>query len=186
MSQWRDKRERMPQSEAARRSERARREIRVFGDPVLKETAYPVGDYDGQLRKLAFHMIDVMEDAPGVGLAAPQVGVLKRLIIFVDEDDEPRALVNPMVVTRSDVSEKADEGCLSVPGAIVPVERAKEISVQAYDLHGAALSFTVHDLQARIIQHEVDHLDGVLILDRTGRRERAAALREMRDAEGAA
>jgi peptide deformylase len=164
--------------ERARRE--ARREIRVIGDPVLREHAREVVTFDRGLRKLAKRMIRIMHDAPGVGLAAPQVGVVERLLVY-DVDDDPQVLVNPVLTELSDEREAADEGCLSVPGVTMPVERAVRIRVQAKDVAGAALDFEAEDLEARVIQHEVDHLDGVLIVDRTTREARAAALRALRE-----
>jgi peptide deformylase len=181
MGQSKGKRRQMPEAEAARRAEAVRREIRVLGDPVLREHAHPVEQFDGALRKLAFHMIELMRDAPGVGLAAPQIGVLKRLVVIEVGEQEPRILINPQVAWYSDDVEVGEEGCLSVPDVVVPVERSVEIDVSACDLHGEHVHFRSEGLEARVIQHEVDHLDGVLILDRTSRKERAAALRELRE-----
>jgi len=164
--------------ERARRE--ARREIRVIGDPVLRERAREVAVFDRCLRKLARRMIGIMHDAPGVGLAAPQVGVLERLLVY-DLDDDPRVLVNPVVTELTDEREAADEGCLSVPGVTMPVERAVRVRVVGLDEHGDHLDFEAEGLEARVIQHEVDHLDGVLIVDRTTREARAAALRALRE-----
>lgn len=176
-----NKRGQMSEAEAARRAAAVRREIRVVGDPVLREHAHPVEQFDGQLRKLAFHMIEIMRDAPGVGLAAPQVGVLKRLIVYEVDEKEPRILVNPEIIWRSEELEEGEEGCLSVPDVVVPVDRAVSIDVRGQDVHGEPLDYRAEGLEARVIQHEADHLDGVLILDRTSRKERAAALRELRE-----
>jgi len=181
MGQGRNKRKDMPAAEAARRAEAARKEIRVVGDPVLRDHAHPVAEFDGQLRKLAFHMIDVMRDAPGVGLAAPQLGILKRLIVYEVGEEDPRILVNPEIVWRSDETEEVEEGCLSVPDAVMPVERAVAVGVKGQDVHGEPLEFHAAGTEARVIQHETDHLDGVLILDRTTRKARAAALRQLRE-----
>jgi peptide deformylase len=160
--------------------EEARREIRVIGDPVLRERAREVTTFDRPLRKLARRMIGIMHDAPGVGLAAPQVGVVERLLVY-DVEDDPRVLVNPVLEPLSDEVEEADEGCLSVPGATMPVPRAVRVRVRAQDEHGEALDFVAEGFEARVIQHEVDHLDGVLIVDRTTREARAAALRALRE-----
>jgi peptide deformylase len=181
MAQGKKKRGQMTDAEAARRAEAVRMEIRVLGDPVLRDRAHPVEEFDGQLRKLAFHMIEIMRDAPGVGLAAPQLGVSKRLIVYEVGEEEPHILANPDITWRSDEVEEGEEGCLSVPDVVVPVDRSTSIEVRGQDVHGDPLEIRVDGLEARVIQHEVDHLDGVLILDRTSRKERAAALRELRE-----
>lgn len=181
VAQSNKKRSQMPEAEAARRAEAARQEIRVVGDPVLRDHAHPVDVFDGQLRKLAFRMIEIMRDAPGVGLAAPQVGVLKRLIVYEVDEKPPQILVNPEITWRSDEVAEGEEGCLSVPDVIVTVERSTAIQVRGQDVHGEPLDYPAEGIEARVIQHETDHLDGVLILDRTSRKERAAALRELRE-----
>jgi peptide deformylase len=170
--------------ELSRREREARRQIRVIGDPVLRERAREVIVYDRGLRKLAKRMIRIMHDAPGVGLAAPQVGVLQRLLVY-DVDDDPRVLVNPVLDEFSDETEEADEGCLSLPGVLMPVERALTLRVRAVDASGEPVEFRPEGMAARVIQHEYDHLEGVLIIDRTSRSARAAALRELRDREDA-
>ena len=166
--------------EETRRQREARREIRVIGDPVLRERAREVATFDRSLRKLAKRMIRIMHDAPGVGLAAPQVGVLERLLVY-DVDDDPKVLVNPVVEPASDERRLGDEGCLSVPGVSLPVERAVRIHVTGQDVSGNAVDFVAEDLEARVIQHELDHLNGVLIVDRTTREARAEALRALRE-----
>ncbi len=158
----------------------ARREIRVIGDPVLRERAKDVQTFDRALRKLAKRMIRIMHDAPGVGLAAPQVGVVERLLVY-DVDDDPRVLVNPVLTELTDEREAGDEGCLSVPGVTMPVQRAVRVRVRAMDVTGGEVDYEAEGLEARVIQHEVDHLDGVLIVDRTTREARAAALRALRE-----
>jgi len=170
--------------EVSRRRREARKEIRVIGDPVLREHAHEVTEFDRGLRKLAKRMIRTMHDAPGVGLAAPQVGVLQRLLVY-DVDDDPRVLVNPVLDEFSDETEESDEGCLSVPGVTMPVERSVSVRVRGQDEYGEAVDFRAEGFEARVIQHEIDHLDGVLIVDRTTRSARAAALRAMRDQEAA-
>jgi peptide deformylase len=170
--------------ELSRRQREARKDIRVIGDPVLREHAREVTEFDRSLRKLASRMIRTMHDAPGVGLAAPQVGVLQRLLVY-DVDDDPRVLVNPVLDEYSDETEEADEGCLSVPGATMPVERPVSLRVRGLDEYGEPVDFRAEGFEARVIQHESDHLDGVLIVDRTTRSARAAALRALREAEGA-
>jgi peptide deformylase len=170
--------------EAGRREREARREIRVIGDPVLREHAQEVTTFDRGLRKLAKRMTRVMHDAPGVGLAAPQIGVLQRLLVY-DVDDDPQALVNPVLDEFSDETEESDEGCLSVPGVTMPVERPVSLRVRGFDASGEPVEYRAEGLRARVIQHEYDHLEGVLIVDRTTRSARAAALRELRDREDA-
>jgi peptide deformylase len=168
------------QQELSRRQREARKDIRVIGDPVLREHAHEVAEFDRALRKLAKRMIRTMHDAPGVGLAAPQVGVLQRVLVY-DVDDDPRVLVNPVLDEYSDETEEADEGCLSVPGVTMPVERPVSVHVRAFDEYGEPVDFRAEGFEARVIQHENDHLDGVLIVDRTTRSARAAALRVVRD-----
>jgi peptide deformylase len=170
--------------ELSRREREARREIRVIGDPVLRERAREVTTFDRSLRKLAKKMIRIMHDAPGVGLAAPQVGVLQRLLVY-DVDDDPRVLVNPEFDEFSEELEEADEGCLSVPGLTMPVERPVSLRVRAFDGDGEPLEFRAEGFEARVIQHEFDHLEGVLIVDRTSRAARAAAMRALREREDA-
>jgi peptide deformylase len=171
--------------ELTRRQREARREIRVIGDPVLRERAREVTEFDRGLRKLAKRMVRIMRDAPGVGLAAPQVGVLQRLIVYEVDEGEPQALVNPEIVTASAETETGEEGCLSVPDSRVPVERALRITVRAHDVYGEPVEFEAEELEARVIQHEHDHLEGVLIVDRTTREARSEALRALRDAAAA-
>lgn len=172
------------EQELSRRQREARREIRVIGDPVLRERAHEVTEFDRSLRKFAKRMIRTMHDAPGVGLAAPQVGVLQRLLVY-DVHDDPQVLVNPMLDEYSDETEESDEGCLSVPGVTMPVERSMSVRVRGFDASGEPVDFRAEGFEARVIQHENDHLDGVLIVDRTSRSARAAALRLMRENEAA-
>jgi peptide deformylase len=157
----------------------ALRQIRTVGDPVLRGHARSVVEFDKDLRRLSKRMLRVMDDARGVGLAAPQIGVARRVIVY--DVDEPVTLVNPEIVEASDETVVMDEGCLSVPGVTVPVERALAIRVKGRDLSGHALEYDAVELEARVIQHEMDHLDGVLILERTTREERGRALRALRD-----
>ena len=171
-------------AEAGRREREARREIRVIGDPVLREHALEVTTFDRGLRKLGKRMIRIMHDAPGVGLAAPQIGVLQRLLVY-DVDDDPQVLVNPVLDEFSEETEEADEGCLSLPGVTMPVERPARLRVRGFDVTGEPVDYHAEGMRARVIQHEYDHLEGVLIIDRTTRSARAAALRELRDREDA-
>jgi peptide deformylase len=172
------------QEELSRRERDARREIRVIGDPVLRERAREVTQFDRSLRKFAKKMIRIMHDAPGVGLAAPQVGVLQRVLVY-DVDEDPKVLVNPVLDEFSEETEMGDEGCLSVPGLRMPVERSLSVHVHAMDGDGEPLDFRAEGFEARVIQHEFDHLEGVLIVDRTSRAARAAAMRALREREDA-
>lgn len=139
-------------------------EIRTEGDPVLRETAKPVKIIDGKMRDLARDMLETMYSAPGVGLAAPQVGIPVRLIV-IDAGDGPRTLFNPEIVWRRGEAVD-DEGCLSVPGMIGTVTRSAEVEVIAYDRDGKLVSVRGNGFLARILQHEIDHLDGVLYIDK--------------------
>jgi peptide deformylase len=142
--------------------------------------AKPVEAFDEDLRRLVERMSALMVDARGVGLAATQVGILRRVFVFSPEEDEVRAIVNPVIVRRSDEAEVDDEGCLSLQGVLAPVERAVGVRVEGKDEHGKDVSYDLEDFAARTVQHELDHLDGVLIIDRTtpeARREALATLR---------
>ena len=155
-------------------------EIRTFGDPVLKSRATPVKDFDESLEHLAEEMMRVMREAEGVGLAANQIGRLKRIFVAAHEDEE-YAIVNPVIEERSETTEKDIEGCLSIPETRVEVERATAVTVSGQDSSGEPVRVEAEGLLARIFQHEIDHLDGVLILDRTDRESRKHAMREMRE-----
>jgi peptide deformylase len=155
-------------------------DIRRFGDPVLKTRASPVESFDGSLSDLAEAMLATMRKHEGVGLAANQVGRLKRILVAAVEDEE-FVLVNPVVEESAGTTEKEREGCLSIPGIHVEVDRPTAIRVSAQDASGTPLELEASGLLARILQHEIDHLDGVLILDRTDRESRKAAMREMRE-----
>ena len=171
------------EAELSRRQREARREIRVIGDPVLRERAAEVEVFDRGLRKLAKKMIRIMHDAPGVGLAAPQIGVLQRVLVY-EVEDEPHALVNPVLDGFSEETEESDEGCLSLPGVTMPVSRSLSVHVRARDTDGGELDYVAEGLEARVIQHEFDHLEGILIVDRTSRSARAEAMRALRDRDG--
>ena len=156
--------------------------IRVFGDPVLRERARPVERFDGALRRLAADMIQTMKEAPGVGLAAPQVGRALRLIVFDlgEEEDGSQALANP--VLRDEWGEQVgEEGCLSVPGLYYPVRRYLRVQAEGYDLDGHEVSMEASELLSRILQHEVDHLNGVLFIDRLEAEHRSEAMAALRD-----
>ncbi len=155
-------------------------DIRMFGDPVLKTSAAPVKSFDGSLAHLAEEMLATMREHEGVGLAANQVGRLKRILVAAVED-ETFVLVNPVVDEVADATEQALEGCLSIPEIQVEVERPAALTISAQDTSGAPLRIEASGLLARIFQHEIDHLDGVLILDRTDRESRKAAMRELRE-----
>ncbi len=155
-------------------------EIRTFGDPVLKSRATPVQDFDESLEHLAEEMMRVMREAEGVGLAANQIGRLKRIFVAVHEDEQ-YAIVNPEIEVRSETTEKDIEGCLSIPETRVEVERPTSVTVSGQDPSGEPVRVEAEGLLARIFQHEIDHLDGVLILDRTDRESRKNAMREMRE-----
>ena len=168
------------QAEAKRRLALA--QIRQYPDPVLRLEAQQVQDFDDDLKQLVERMTRLMQDARGVGLAANQVGVLRRVfVIQADDDEEPRALVNPSIVERSEESGEDDEGCLSMQGVVVSVERPVRVRLEASDEEGNPVELELEGLPARVAQHELDHLDGVLILDRTSsedRREAMAVLRQ--------
>lgn len=155
-------------------------DVKTFGDPVLKSRSTPVKEFDESLERLADDMLSTMRAHDGVGLAANQVGRLKRILVAVVEEEE-YVLVNPVVESRTEESETSPEGCLSIPGVHVEVERAKGITVSGKSATGELVRIEVEGLLARILQHEIDHLDGVLILDRTDRESRKAVLREMRE-----
>ena len=158
--------------------------IRRLGDPVLKSRATPVDRFDDSLRKQVGRMAGIMNDALGVGLAAPQLGISQRLLIYRVGPDAPViALANPELEWASAESEVGEEGCLSIPGVLVDVDRHVYVRVRGLDEEGEVRVVEASGLEARVIQHEIDHLDGVLILERTSRDERKRALRELREAE---
>jgi peptide deformylase len=153
--------------------------IRVVGDPVLRQRAAEVTTIDGRLAKLADDMIATMYDAPGVGLAAPQVGVEKRMFVY-DVGDGPFTIVNPEIVGR-DGEWAYEEGCLSVPGLSWEIVRAKQVHLTGVDLDGNDVSIEADELLARCFQHELDHLDGVLLLERLDPATRKQALKTIRE-----
>jgi peptide deformylase len=167
-----------PEREARRRLALA--QIRQYPDSSLKLEAKPVEAIDDDLRRLVARMTLLMHEANGVGLAATQVGILRRVFVFVAGDGEDRAVVNPEVVEQSDETAVDDEGCLSLVGITVPVERAVSLVLVGRDEQDKDVRYELEEMTARIVQHELDHLDGVLILDRTtpeARREALAVLR---------
>ena len=167
---------------------RARRDaalarVRKLGDPVLRASAVEVDRFDDSLRSEIERMGEMMSDALGVGLAATQVGILHRVLVYRAYADDPiTAMVNPVIEWRSDELESAEEGCLSIPGIHVEVERPARVRARACDASGEELIVEAEGLEARVIQHEVDHLDGILILDRISREARREAMRTLREA----
>ena len=161
----------------------ALRLVRQYPDPVLKNPAVPVGESDDELRALTARMTDIMRASHGVGLAAPQIGVSRRVLVYgMRDDDVIHVLVNPELVERSEETEVENEGCLSLLGGelSIPVERHVRVRVSATDADGEPVDYEAEGLEARVIQHEIDHLDGVLIVDRAENDERKGALRELR------
>ena len=165
------------------RREAALRYVRTYGDPVLRSRARPVEAFDETLVEEVRRMGRLMDDALGIGLAATQLGVMHRVLVYkVDPDAPLGVLVNPTIEWSGDDLETLEEGCLSLPAVGVEVERPVYVRVRASDEHGAPLTVEATGLEARVIQHEIDHLDGVLILDRTSRDQRKQAMRAMREA----
>ena len=170
--------------ETRERRDAALAHVRKLGDPVLRASALPVERFDDALRVEVARMGELMHDALGVGLAATQLGVLHRVLVYRAYPEDPlTALINPVIEWRSDELEAAEEGCLSLPGVHVEVERAARVRVRARDEHGEELEVEAEGLPARVIQHEIDHLEGILILDRISREARKEAMREMREAQ---
>jgi peptide deformylase len=173
--------------EVAARRAAALARVRKFGDPVLRTRARPVERFDDALRSEIEHMGQLMGDALGVGLAAPQVGIVHRALVYRVQQESPiAALINPEIEWTGDEEETAEEGCLSLPAVLVDVERPVHVRVRAMTEHGEPIVVEASGLEARVIQHEIDHLDGVLILDRTTREQRKEAVRALREAQAAA
>ncbi|HWF31263.1 MAG TPA: peptide deformylase [Solirubrobacteraceae bacterium] len=171
-------------AETRERRDAALRHVRKLGDPVLRAKALPVERFDRTLEREVERMGVLMHDALGVGLAATQLGVLHRVLVYRAYSEDPlTVLVNPVLEWQSEERESAEEGCLSLPGVHVEVERAARVRVRAQDSHGDSLEVEAEGLTARVIQHEIDHLDGVLILDRISREARKEAMRAMREAQ---
>jgi peptide deformylase len=171
-------------AELLERREAALAQVVKFGDPVLKSKASPVREFGPELRAEVERMIGIMRDAMGVGLAATQLGVLRRLLVFqAGPDGEPTALVNPEVEWLSDEVVVAEEGCLSLPRVSMDVERPLHARFSGLDVDGEPVQIEASGLEARVLQHELDHLDGVLILDRTPRAQRKGALRALREGD---
>ncbi len=154
-------------------------QVRVFGDPVLRKVAQEITDVDGKLVKLVDDMLQTMYAEPGIGLAAPQVGVQRRLFVY-DVGDGPEAIVNP-VISESSGEWVYDEGCLSVPGLFWEIVRPKEIHLTGYDLDGNEVSIEADELLSRLFQHELDHLDGVMLIDHLDTDTRKAAMKTLRE-----
>jgi peptide deformylase len=171
--------------DAARDAERLARkriafaQIRQYGDPVLRMTAAEVESFDEELARVAERMAALMHDAEGVGLAATQVGILRRFFVFHNEGED-RVLVNPVITRRGGALEVDDEGCLSLGSVRVSVERQVEVTLEAKDEKGDDVRLELEGLPARVVQHEVDHLDGVLIIDRTDPASRKEAMAQLR------
>ena len=169
-------------ADALERRRIALAQVHKFGDPVLRSVASPVTEFDAALAAEVERMVELMRDGMGVGLAATQLGVLRRLLVFQAGPDAPAtALINPEIEWSSDQLVSAEEGCLSLPGVVVDVERPLHVRVSAQGVRGERLSIEASGLEARVIQHEVDHLDGVLMLKRTSREQRKGALRALRE-----
>jgi peptide deformylase len=168
--------------ETRARRDAALEHVRKHGDPVLRSRALPIERFDAALREEIGRMGRLMHDALGIGLAATQVGALHRVLVYrVEAESVIAALVNPMLEWASDDTEPMEEGCLSLPGVLVDVDRPVHVRVRAQDEWGEQILVEASGLEARVIQHEMDHLDGVLILDRTTREQRKEAMRTLRE-----
>jgi peptide deformylase len=173
-------------AETRARRDAALRLVRKHGDPVLRSRALRVDRFDDPLREQVRRMGQLMHDALGIGLAATQVGLMNRVLVYrVDSDGAVAALVNPVLEWSGDERETMEEGCLSLPGVLVEVERPVHVRVRAQDERGEDILIEASGLEARVIQHEMDHLDGVLILDRTSRDQRKEAMRTLRETAAA-
>ena len=154
--------------------------IKILGTPVLRERAAEAGDVTDADRRLIADLIETMRDAPGVGLAAPQVGIGRRIFVWEIEDDHG-AVVDPVIVDRSDSEELGEEGCLSIPGLLYEVPRSTRIVVEGKDENGRPFRDELTDFKARVFQHEIDHLDGILFIDRLSPELREQAIAHWRD-----
>jgi peptide deformylase len=170
--------------ELLQRRDAALAEVIKFGDPVLNSRASTVDSFDEELQRDVERMFAIMSDGLGVGLAATQLGILRRVLVFAAGfDAEPTALVNPEIEWVSEDAETAEEGCLSIPRVTVDVERPLHVRVSGLDQQGEGQLVEASGLEARVLQHEIDHLDGVLMLDRTTREQRKGAMRALREGE---
>ena len=180
----RETEERQREVELLERREAALAHVVKFGDPVLKSKASPVRSFGPELRAETERMIEIMRDGFGIGLAATQLGVLRRLLVIqAGPESEPAALINPEVEWLSEEMAVAEEGCLSLPKVSMDVERPLYARFSGWDVEGEPIVIEAAGLEARVLQHELDHLDGVLILDRTPREQRKGALRALREGE---
>lgn len=156
--------------------------VRILGDPILRATATPVRAFDAQLATLADDMLETMDDAPGVGLAAPQVGISTRLFVYDSgEPGERGALCNPVVTWVSEELVEMEEGCLSIPDAYFPVTRPAAITVEGSRTDGSPITIAATEILARVFQHEIDHLDGILFIDHLPKELRKQAMAAMRE-----
>ena len=167
-------------AEAEARRRLALAQIRQYGDPALRLVANEVEDFDDDLRRLVDRMTGLMHDAQGVGLAATQIGILRRVFVFEPDEDGPRAVVNPRLVNVAEVQEPDSEGCLSLQGVRVPVPRPTRVVLEGKNAEGEDVRYELEGYGARIAQHELDHLDGVLIIDRTDDEHRKEAMALLR------
>ncbi len=170
-------------AEAAERRRAALEHVRAFGDPILRSRAREVEAFDDDVQRQVLQMGALMHDAQGIGLAAPQVGIANRLLVYrVLSTGTLRVLINPVIEWAGSEQEWLEEGCLSLPAVHVDVRRPVDVRVRAHDQHGERLLVEASGLEARVIQHEIDHLDGVLILDHAKRDQRKQAMRDLREA----
>jgi peptide deformylase len=168
-------------AETEARRQLALAQIRQYGDSALRLKAHEVAEFDDDLQRLIDRMIVLMHDARGVGLAATQVGVLRRVFVFQpNPEHDPVAVVNPRITERGAETSVDEEGCLSLQGVRVPVERATTVTIEAQDASGATATYDLEEYEARVAQHEFDHLDGVLIIDHTDDEHRKQALAVLR------
>jgi peptide deformylase len=180
----RESEQRQQELELLERRDAALAQIIKFGDPVLNSKASPVSNFNPELRAEVERMIEIMRDGFGIGLAATQLGVLRRLLVFqAGPESEPAALLNPEIEWFSEEMAVAEEGCLSLPNVSMDVERPLFARISGRDVEGEEILIEASGLEARVLQHEIDHLDGILILDRTVREQRKAALRALREGD---
>ena len=168
-------------AEATARRRMALAQIRQYPDSALRMQSREIGEIDDDVRRLAERMVGLMRDAHGIGLAGTQVGTLRRIFVFQNGDEpEPRVVVNGRITNRSKDTTTDDEGCLSLQGVLVPVERNAKVTLEGTDLDGNDLKLELEGLPSRVVQHETDHLDGVLIIDRTDAASRKKAMATLR------
>ena len=155
-------------------------EIRTYGDPVLRKRAEEITQIDGNVARLCQNMFETMASAGGIGLAAPQVGVGKRLFVYSEEEHCGRGVIVNPTITEDDGTWTYEEGCLSVPGYSWEIERPRRVALSGYDIDGNEVRLEADDLFARLIQHEIDHLDGILLIERLDSDQRKDAMRSLR------